>query len=90
MLVEDANVIAVNWEYVAKGPLYNYLSVVDKVGKFGSAIGNFIKSVNMNYMNVHCIGHSLGAHVCGFAGKTVKLGRISGKIILLASLKLLI
>ena len=29
-------------------------------------------------MKVHCIGHSLGAHVCGYAGKEVKLKRISG------------
>ena len=27
---------------------------------------------------IHCIGHSLGAHACGFSGKLVKLGRISG------------
>jgi hypothetical protein len=29
-------------------------------------------------MNVHCIGHSLGAHVCGYTGKIFKLKRISG------------
>ena len=25
-----------------------------------------------------CIGHSLGAHACGRAGKTIHLGRITG------------
>lgn len=30
-------------------------------------------------LDVHCIGHSLGSHVCGFCGKVNQLNRISGK-----------
>ena len=41
-------------------------------------MGEFIKSARIPPKNVHCIGHSLGAHVCGFAGKEVKLNRITG------------
>jgi hypothetical protein len=30
--------------------------------------------------NVHLIGHSLGSHICGFAGERIPgLGRITGK-----------
>ena len=33
----------------------------------------------MNPADVHCIGHSLGSHTCGYAGEQVKgLGRITG------------
>ena len=32
------------------------------------------------YSDIWCIGHSLGAHTCGFAGRNTrhKIGRISG------------
>ena len=31
--------------------------------------------------NIWCIGHSLGAHTCGFAGMRTKIGRITGRML---------
>lgn len=50
-------------------------------------IADFLQTAHdqygMAYEDAHLIGHSLGAHVAGFAGKNIKnmgneLGRISG------------
>ena len=39
----------------------------------GAALANIIKEINLKYpgLSFHCISHSLGAFVCGFAGKTL-------------------
>ena len=94
--------ILIDWEAGAVAP--NYLKAVDNAKNVGRQVGQFIQSANIDPMNVHCIGHSLGAHVCpinflifllslknikelirkmyskscGFAGKTIKIKRISG------------
>lgn len=39
-----------------------------------------VQTTNLNQYKVHCIGHSLGAHICGYMGKEVgKIFRISGR-----------
>lgn len=78
MDVEVANVIVVNWKDAVDKSL-EYIFATDNVRICGSDIGDFIKKIGIDPMKTHCIGHSLGAHVCGFAGKTIKLGRISGE-----------
>ena len=30
--------------------------------------------------NLYCVGHSLGGHTCGHAGKMIRFGRITGKL----------
>jgi hypothetical protein len=51
----------------------------------GIEIASMINILNLNPSYVHCIGHSLGSHVCGFCGKEYKrlksgttLSRITG------------
>ncbi|CAF0887214.1 unnamed protein product [Brachionus calyciflorus] len=72
----DGNIVSVDWEEGAKAP--NYFSAAENVEITGTKLGEFIREVGINVSKVHCIGHSLGAHACGFAGKVIKLGRISG------------
>ena len=57
------------------------------VGKQLSLVVNDIRSIfyssNPTSFNIHCIGHSLGAHTCGYAskGSSIPFNRISGLIV---------
>jgi hypothetical protein len=51
---------------------------VANVRLIAADIAQFIRNNQISPMKVHCIGHSLGAHVCGYTGKVFKLKRISG------------
>jgi len=76
LATESVNVFAVNWSVGASG--LDYFAAAANAKTCGTAIGNFISRTGITATNVHCIGHSLGAHVCGFSGKVTKLGRITG------------
>lgn len=75
----DCNVFCIDWSEAAKSP--DYLSVLPNVSIVGRMISNFIDRLikifkaSPNY--IHCIGHSLGAHVCGFAGKGQKNNKLA-------------
>ncbi|CAB3360981.1 Hypothetical predicted protein [Cloeon dipterum] len=79
---EDCNVILVDWSVPAQGPLYNEAKANAKpVGEYVAQLHDFLASNGHSVGNSHCIGHSLGAHVCGFSGKassTGTLGRVTG------------
>lgn len=72
------NVICVDWNSKAKN-MYVF-SMLD-VPEVGEEVANFIDFLNqqggMPFNTLLVIGHSLGAHVSGFAGKNVKNGKIS-------------
>lgn len=72
---EDANIFAIDWSEGSSG--YNYYDVANNAKKCASDIVQFIHLSNINPKSIHCIGHSLGAHICGFVGKKTKLARIS-------------
>lgn len=50
------------------------------VGMHVAKMMQFLAENGGKYDNFHCVGHSLGAQVCGFAGQNLggKLGRITG------------
>ncbi|KAK6990597.1 pancreatic triacylglycerol lipase-like isoform X2 [Biomphalaria glabrata] len=83
---EDINVVAVDWQQGAKGP--NYYQAAANTRMVGSMVGRLIQDMHVfahaAYGNFHLIGHSLGAHLLGYAGQEVfrltnqKVGRISG------------
>lgn len=74
--IYDLNVIVVEWSEGAQPP--NYFSAASNTRKVAEKIANFIDKNAIDGSKVHCIGHSLGAHICGFASKIKRMGRISG------------
>ena len=81
-LQEDVNVIIVGWGKSARTILY-YQASADTYG-----VGLAIKAVSERLVasgtptaKLWCVGHSLGAHICGHAGILVKFGRITGSIL---------
>ncbi|KAL3869915.1 hypothetical protein ACJMK2_042537 [Sinanodonta woodiana] len=79
---EDANVITVDWSKGANQA--NYVQVVANtrvVGALLSLLMNTLDTVanGSSLARMHLIGHSLGAHVAGYAGeRTLGTGRITG------------
>lgn len=83
------NIIVVDW---GRGSGLMYSTAVHNTPKVGSDIARLLHSLhkrhNYDVAKVHVIGHSLGAHVAGFAGAKIKgkmagkkLGRITGKLL---------
>ncbi|KAF6202054.1 hypothetical protein GE061_004451 [Apolygus lucorum] len=78
--------IGVGWGKLAKTLLYD--EAARKVLGVGGCLADFINFLvtegNIPKNSIHLVGHSLGAHVCGFAGKIfkkkyrMKINRISG------------
>ncbi|XP_030573407.1 phospholipase A1 VesT1.02-like [Drosophila novamexicana] len=72
----EYNIIVVDWA----GARTNYLAAVLAVPGVGARVGDMIEylhdSHGMSLKSLIVIGHSLGAHVAGYAGKTVGSGRI--------------
>lgn len=83
--VDDYNVIITGWGDGATFPYYNNASTnIRLVGKELSLIVNIIRHhfyrEDPESFRIHCIGHSLGAHLCGHAGNNSPLpfDRITG------------
>ncbi|XP_054152818.1 pancreatic lipase-related protein 2-like, partial [Oppia nitens] len=68
------NVVVVVWEDGARTPIYNLAATNTRV--VGACIGSFINRLstafNTSNDRIWLIGHSLGAHTCGYAGKRLK------------------
>ncbi|XP_042883950.1 pancreatic lipase-related protein 2-like isoform X3 [Penaeus japonicus] len=80
LYAEDANVIYVDW---SEGAIRLYSRAVANARVVGLEIAHLVtwlgKNSGLQAKDVHLIGHSLGAHVCGYAGERVPgLGRITG------------
>ncbi|KAM8806086.1 pancreatic lipase-related protein 2-like [Eudromia elegans] len=78
--VENRNCIAVDWKEGAKG---TYATAVNNLRVIGAEIAYFIKTLQQIFKyspsEIHLIGHSLGAHTAGEAGRrTQGIGRITG------------
>ncbi|KAI5635721.1 lipase domain-containing protein [Phthorimaea operculella] len=68
--VLDCNVVVVDWRTLAGS---SYFAAVSGVPSVGQHIGDFltwlINTAGGNWNQVHLVGHSLGAHVVGNAGR---------------------
>ncbi|NWV19716.1 LIPR3 protein, partial [Origma solitaria] len=77
---ENINCIAVDWKEGAKG---TYVSAVNNIRVLGAEVAYFITTLQKMFgyspYEIHLIGHSLGAHTAGEAGRRVQgIRRISG------------
>ncbi|CAG9760514.1 unnamed protein product [Ceutorhynchus assimilis] len=83
---EDSNVIVIDWHGGSSPP---YTQAVANIRLIGSMTAHLLYDIaaytgDIGLEHVHCIGHSLGAHLCGYVGYTLQdqfnlsLGRISG------------
>ncbi|XP_058119574.1 phospholipase A1 VesT1.02-like [Anopheles ziemanni] len=74
----DYNVIVVDWSSCAK--LWNYIRAVKCVPVVGKSLAFLLDELHrrreLQLENVYIVGHSLGAHVAGIAGKRVQYGPI--------------
>ena len=78
---EDLNVICVDWN---KGAVFPYAQASSNTQIAGAEIAKLIRSLvetrGASIADFHIIGHSLGAHVAGYAGERLpNLTRITGK-----------
>lgn len=83
---QDYNIVEVNWSQPSKN--LNYYTASQKTKEVGSHIANFImmleKAGGASLKKIKLVGHSLGAHAAGIAGKLLsgKLHSIVGNKIL--------
>ncbi|KAH9629962.1 hypothetical protein HF086_017477 [Spodoptera exigua] len=80
----DVNILALDASSLLS---WQYLRATTMVQFIGEQLGKLLASLvkaGLNRSNIHLIGHSLGSHISGFAGKTFKtltkhrVGRITG------------
>ena len=78
----DYNVFAIDWSKGSNS--INYFQSAADTRVVGAMVAYFInRLINVTTTSpkrMHCIGHSLGAHTCGFAGQRLqpKMSYISG------------
>lgn len=82
---QNTPVCMYDWGVLSK---YTYNNTVrDSVPRAGAYLHSFITSLvreGARLDRIHCVGHSLGAHICGLAGKFFgprRLGNITGKVV---------
>lgn len=82
---DDYNVILVDWSHLSQN---SYVAALYSARNIAEYVAELVLSLNKFYKvpleDIHLIGHSLGSHICGIAGKIVqfkakeKLARITG------------
>ena len=76
-------VIVTDWSKLSNSKWYpksrKRISIAS--GEIGQLLRDLVNSKHTTATKVHCLGHSLGAHTCGLAGKHIKIGRITGSSI---------
>ena len=87
LAADDYNIIAVDWSHMATWD--NYFKAAENAILVGQHSGEFMTMMVRDYglkpEMTHLIGHSLGAHLSGHAGRKVqenglgKIARITGK-----------
>lgn len=88
LLRENCDVIVVNWIGGAGPPYTQAVANTRLVGAMTARlVSQLVQFGGVNPSKIHCIGHSLGAHTCGYVGYFlrhsygIQLGRITGESI---------
>ena len=75
----DYNIIGVDWGVLAASP--NYVAAALNTRLVGAHVAELIDflvaQTGAKLEDFHLIGHSLGGHVSGFAGKSVTTGKVA-------------
>lgn len=79
----DANVFVVDWSEIAGDPYWNAARYPQYVGNYTAEFLSFLVDNGADAKKIHIVGHSLGAHLSGFAGKGMAsrgntVGRVTG------------
>ena len=80
----DVNVVVVDWS--SGGNTWNYYKAAVNTEVVGYQISRFLEhienatSTESNWGSLHLVGHSLGAHICGYAAKELKKRQSKWKI----------
>ncbi|XP_052776849.1 pancreatic triacylglycerol lipase-like [Mya arenaria] len=77
---DDYNVIVVDWQHGATIPYEQATANTRIVGaQIAQLVNKLVQVASAQTADFHIIGHSLGAHICGYAGERIPgLGRITG------------
>lgn len=78
----DYNVFTIDWEPLTMFPCYlSALSNTRLVAQCGAQFYSHLTRMGALAKNTHCVGHSLGAHVCGMISNhlTKKMYKIIGR-----------
>ncbi|CAK1540634.1 unnamed protein product [Leptosia nina] len=78
---EDANAIIVDWSQFSSQSYENAVKAVPSVGTYlGAMIENLVAANVTTLDQVHLVGFDLGAHIVGYAGRTLggEVARITG------------
>ncbi|XP_076221091.1 pancreatic triacylglycerol lipase isoform X2 [Nomia melanderi] len=85
LLRENCDVVVVNWIGGAGPPYTQAVANTRLVGSMTARlVSQLVEFGGINPAKIHCIGHSLGAHTCGYVGYFlrhtygIQLGRITG------------
>jgi hypothetical protein len=81
VLQSDLNIVVVDWGAGAKFPHYMQATANSRlVGRLTNILIHHMVEMGSDTGTMHLIGHSLGAHVAGYAGEDLEhmLGQITG------------
>ncbi|KAF7271108.1 hypothetical protein GWI33_015971 [Rhynchophorus ferrugineus] len=79
----DANIIVMDWSTISGNVLYPIpMKATPDIGKFyGTYLNYMVNEIGIKPEDIHLVGHSLGAHISGFAARELvdkKVARITG------------
>jgi pimeloyl-ACP methyl ester carboxylesterase len=77
----NANIILVDWEKGASS--WWYPTAAGNTSDVGNQLGSYLRTIGVDPNLTTLIGHSLGAHIAGFAGTNYRnaTGRLLGQIV---------